>query len=112
MSKATNAKAKKELMGKVRRNLEPAEILQLTKMVELANARKFEADQIKVNTALVPRGQEVANEVEAVARLLENVKNQYVGQLLVACGYDAGQNCNINLSTGEIIVNKDEPKNG
>ena len=104
-------KAKKEMIKEVmKRNLTPEETLQLQEMIKLINARKFEAEQIKNNTALVPDGQKVAEQIEAIARLLDNVRNQYVSQKLVECGYGAGQKCNINLGSGEIILTPDESK--
>ena len=86
-----------------KRNLTPVEMMELQEMIRLSNSKRFEATQIKGNTALIPRGQEVAAEAEAVARLLENAKNQFVSQLLVQCGYPAGTKCSLNLTTGEIV---------
>lgn len=89
------------------RNLTASEVLELQEMQRLVNARNFEATQVKANTALVPRGQEVANELEAIVRLLENVKNQWVSQKLTECGYDPGAKCSINLATGEVVLTPD-----
>ena len=106
MTKMTETK--KERLGIVsplqpKRNLTPAEIMELQEMIRLSNAKNFEAKQIRGNTALIPRGQEVATETEAVARLLENAKNLFVSQLLKQCGYEEGTKCSLNLSSGEII---------
>ena len=92
----------------VKRNFSPAEIVQLQEMQRLVNGRKFEAAQIKSNTALIPRGKEIGEEIEAIARVLENVKNQYVGDTLLKCGYPSGTRCDINYSTGEVILHVDE----
>ena len=93
-----------------RRNFTPQETLELQEMQRAVNAKKFEAAQIKGNTALVPNGQRVAEESDAVARLLENVKNQYVSQKLVECGYPNDTKCSINLTDGTIVVNDTPPK--
>ena len=91
-----------------KRGLTAQEVLELQEIVRLVNARNFEATQIKANTALIPDGQKVAEQIEAIARLLENVKNQWVAQKLSECGYDAGTKCNINLSSGAIILTPEE----
>ena len=81
MAKASAARiAKKGKVATNRRNMSPQEVLELKIMNDLVTARKFEADQVAGNTALVPRGQDVAKELEAVARLLDNAKNMRVSQ--------------------------------
>lgn len=100
MPKASAARIAKKTGA--RRSMSPEEILQLKLMSDLVSQRKFEAAQVAGNTALVPRGQDVAKELEALARLLENAKNIWVSQTLVACGYPQGVKCNINLATGAI----------
>ena len=94
-----------------KRNFNPQELLELQELQRLVNARRFEAAQIKANTALVPRGKEIAEEIEAIARVMENSKNLYVAQKLVECGYESGTKCDINFNTGEVILHKDEPGN-
>ncbi len=89
---------------KPKRNFTPSETLELQEMHRLTSARKFEAAQIKGNTALVPRGKEIAEETEAIARLIENAKNLYVSQKLIECGYRPNDKCSINLTTGEITL--------
>lgn len=83
--------------------LSPQQVIELAEMIRIVNARQFEAKQIKGNTALVPRGQEIAKEIEAIAVLLENAKNLWVQQRLIERGYPHGTQCSINLSTGEIL---------
>lgn len=87
-----------------KRNFTPQETMELQEMMRVCNARRFEAAQIKGNTALVPRGKEICDEIEAIARLLENTKNYWVSQKLLECGYEANTKCSVNLSTGEIII--------
>lgn len=93
-----------------KRNLTPAETIELQEMIRLANGKNFEAKQIRGNTALLnttadpQRGVHLAEETEAIGRLLENAKNIYVSQLLKVCGYEDGTKCSINLSTGQILL--------
>lgn len=112
---STARKLKKGVLK--RRDLLPQEVLELQEMTRMTNARRFEATLVKGNSALVPRGQDVAAELEALARLLDNTKNQWVGAKLVECGYPANTRCDINLTTGAITITGEplvanEPGNG
>ena len=90
---------------KPRRNFTPEEALELQEMVRTVNAQNWKVMLMKGNTALIPDGQKVAATEEAIARLLENAKNQYVSLKLSECGYENGSKVSINLHTGEITVN-------
>lgn len=92
----------------IKRDLTPEETLEFQEILRIANGRTFEAAQVKGNTALIPRGQEVAAELDAIARLMVNAKNLWLSQKLLECGYADGTKCSINLSTGKITPN-DEP---
>jgi hypothetical protein len=96
--------------AKQKRNFTPQEVLELQEMHRAVASRFWEAAQLKGNTALVPRGQEVLAELEALARLGENAKNQWVANKLQDCGYEPGTKCSINLTTGEIVEEHDTPK--
>jgi hypothetical protein len=93
-----------------KRNFTQSELIELQELQRIVGARKFEAVHIKGNTALVPNGQRVAEEYEAIARLMENVKNGWVAQKLAECGYKENEQCSINLSTGEVTPNDPKPK--
>lgn len=120
MAKATKSPlTKKEIVQALKdkgvipvekRNFSPDEIVELQEMQRLVNSRRFEAAQVNGNTALIPDGQKVGEQLDAITRLLENVKNQYVSQKLVECGYGKDEKCNISLTTGEVIPLKDESK--
>lgn len=109
MSKITTTKRVRKGLVTAKRNLTPQECLQLQEMQRLVNSRKFEAAQVTANTALVADGQRVAQQLESIVALLDNAKNQWVAQTLLRCGYPEGAKCNINLSTGEIILTPHEP---
>lgn len=63
---------------------------------------KFKAALVKQNTALIPRGQEIAAELEAIAQLLENEKNGWILQKLAELGYPPKANVSIDIETGFI----------
>lgn len=89
-----------------KRNFNPTELVELQEMIRLVNGRKWEASQVKLNTAMIPDGQRVSLQFDAVVMVLEGAKNHYVAQKLLECGYPEGQKCEINLTTGEIILQK------
>ena len=106
MAKMTQSK--KERLGiippKVIRPLTKAELQELLALTNLVSTEKFKAFQISGNTALIPRGQEVAKEQDAIARLMENVKNSWTSSKLTECGVPKNQAVNINQETGEITL--------
>lgn len=104
LSKQDIAQALEEkgVMPTAKRNLTQQELTELQEMQRLVNQRKFEAIQIKANTALIPRGQEVAEELDAIARLLENTKDRWFSSKLIECGYAPGAQIALDLSTGEL----------
>lgn len=85
------------------------EAMELQEMQRMINGRKFEASQIGGNTALVPRGQEIAKELDAIVRLLENSKNLWISQKLKEHGYQLDEKCSVNLSTGEVMIEPPAP---
>lgn len=93
-----------------KRSFTQQELIELQELQRIVGARKFEAVHIKGNTALVPNGQRVAEEYEAIARLMENVKNNWVAAKLAECGYKENDRCSINLQTGEVTPNDTPPK--
>jgi hypothetical protein len=105
MTKASPRRiAKKGKIAVNKRSLSPEECLELQEMHRLARHKHFEAAQVKGNTALIPKGQEVAEQLEAIARLLENAKNMWVAQKLLECGYPEGTKCSINMTTGAVLL--------
>ena len=115
MTKMTDTK--KERLGiksplQAQRGLTPPELIELQELIRVANAKNYEANQIRGNTALLnttadpQRGVHLAEETEAIARILENAKNMYVSHVLQACGYEDGTKCSINLNTGAVVANE------
>ncbi len=95
---------RKWLLPPTKRNLLPTEALQVQHMQQAANNRRWEADVIKGNTALVPDGQKLAEQAEAIANLLEQSCQEFIANTLVKCGIAPGTKCSLNLTTGEIII--------
>lgn len=95
---------KKERLGikPAPRNLNEAELKEFLALIDMVAVEKFKTIQIQNNTALIPRGQEVAKEQEAVSRLLENVKDQWMSAKLNECGVEQGVRVSIDPKTGEI----------
>ncbi len=91
-----------------KRGFNPAEILELQEMMRLVNGKKWEVAQVRANTAMVPDGQRVAVQLDAIVQVLEGAKNAWVGQKLAECGYATGVKCDINFATGEIVSQKDQ----
>lgn len=87
-----------------RRNLTPAEALQFQDIHRLINARKFELAQIKGNTALIPDGQKLAEQLEGVVNVLDDAGKQWIALKLEECGYKNGTKCSVNLNTGEVLL--------
>lgn len=107
MSGSDRRKAiRKGFLPATKRNLLPAECAQLMEMNRAINTRRWEIAEIKGNTALVPNGQELVKQLEAVCNLLETSCLSITQTLLFKCGYPAGTKCDLNLSTGEIKVHE------
>lgn len=110
MSKMTHTK--KQRLGLVpppipKRHLTIPETMELRQRILLMNSRLYEAALIKANTALVPNGQEVAATFEAIGNLLQNDHNHWYSKKLLECGYSQGDNCNVNLDSGEITLRRE-----
>lgn len=78
------------------------DLRELEELNRIASAEKFKSIQIKGNTAMIPDGQKVSEQQEAIARLMENVKNNWVSSRLRELGCKEGTPQTIDLKTGEI----------
>lgn len=92
------------------RNLTAQELNELQELTRVASAEKWKAMQVKGNTALVPDGQKYSEQSEAVSRLLENIRNQWLSAKLAECGAVKDEEVSINLQTGEILPKVTEVK--
>lgn len=84
-----------------------AELIELNRLVA---SEKFKSIQIKGNTAMIPDGQKVSEQQEAVARLMENVKDNWLSSKLRELGIKEGKPVSIDLNTGKITENKEIKK--
>lgn len=110
MSQTTLRKVRRASKKITNRNLTPEEAQEGIEITRTINARRWEVAQIRGNTALVPNGQALADQLEAVVALLDDVWKQWIYRKLEACGYPNGTKCSVNLSTGEITT-QNEPGN-
>ncbi len=84
------------------RRLKAAELAEIQEMCRIVAHEKWKAMHIKGNTALLPNGQELSRQAEALTMLLENEKNLFVSEKLASLGYDAGTPVSLDLKTGDI----------
>ncbi len=115
---ATREGVKAGTIAPAKRNLNPEEILELQEIARIERTKAFEANQIRMNTAMLPsrggfwpfsRGKkEIVAEAEALAHLFKGIRIQWIRDRLPMCGYPADFLCEINFGTGEITAIKDE----
>jgi hypothetical protein len=102
MSKKTKNQEQEEIIAQVAQQLSESDRLEFEELHRIALSYSFIAGQIKGNTALIPEGQKVAEQYEAIARLMENSKNQWMGQKLASMGYPNTVKVSIDIKTGNI----------
>lgn len=100
-------RASKKRGAPVKRNLTPTETMQFQEMNRTINARQWELAQIKNNTALIPEGQALVAQLEAVYRVLDDAGRYWISGTLEKCGYVNGTKCSINLTTGVIELDNE-----
>ena len=86
-----------------RRNLNKSELKELLEMTRLVNNRMWETMLVAGNTALIPDGKALAEQMEALSKVLLNAKNNWMSQTLRLCGVPTGQSVNVNSETGEVV---------
>ncbi len=102
MTRKTQSQEQKEIVIQTPQQLSEADRAEFEELFRMATSYNFIASQIKGNTALVPEGQRVASEYEAIARLLENAKNQFIGQKLHKMGYPQTAQVKVDIKSGII----------
>jgi len=90
--------------------LNETDLKELEELNRISAAEKFKSIQIKGNTAMIPDGQKVSEQQDAIARLMENVKNNWVSSRLRELGCKQGEPMTIDLKTGEITEQKEQKK--
>lgn len=105
MTKATMSKLHRNgiATGKTR-DLNAQETLELLEMNRVASSRAWEASCAKANTALIPNGQAFAEQLEALSNILQVTIRDWTAKKLVECGFEPGAKCQINLTTGVILL--------
>jgi len=89
------------LFSKSTRAMSDFELTELRELHRIAALETFKLNCVKGNTAMVPGGQEWVKQQEAIVQLLENVKNERIGQILAGCGYPQGTPITVDLKTGK-----------
>jgi hypothetical protein len=107
MSKKTQNQQTKEEIANTPQQLSSEQMNELHEIKRIENMFKFVSELIKMNSALVPQGQEIAKQFECIGLLVTNNKNQYVADLLTAMGYAKDSKVNINTQTGVITPIKE-----
>ena len=108
MSKKTKSQEVKEIIAQTPQQLSEDDRLELEELHRIALSYSLVAGQIAGNTALIPNGQEVAKQFEAIARLMQNTKDQILRQKVANMGFPSGK-VTVNIKTGEITPLPDEP---
>ena len=85
---------------KEKRNLSPQELREYLQLVTISNTERWKAIQYTNNTALLPNGKELAKQQEAIANLLQNSMENWIGHTLQECGVPPRQAVNINSTNG------------
>lgn len=86
------------------RKLNPSELVEIQELHRIAAGERFKSLQIKGNTALIPDGQKLAEQSEALANLFENIKENTIARKLTELGYPPSTPTTIDLKTGEITI--------
>ena len=86
------------------RGMTPAELLELQDLHRIVRIERFKAEQVAGNTAVIPRGKELAAECEAVAQIFENFKQQWISDKLREMGFKPEDKVSIDLVTGRITL--------
>lgn len=85
------------------RKMTEMEVSELRELHKVVAIEQFKLATVKGNTALLPNGQAWVSQEEALITLLENAKNQRVGQVLASCGYPQGKPIKVDLQTGKVL---------
>lgn len=83
------------------------ELHEAQKINDIVVAEKWKLQHISANTMLIPGGQKFKEQQEAIVNLLEQKKNEHMGQLLAHLGYPSNTKASINLKTGDIKIIND-----
>jgi len=108
MAKKTNSQSVQEIIDAQVRILPKHLLTELQHRVQLTNEAWYVHKLVSTNTALVPNGQDVAKTLEAIARLLDNDKNQYVTVALKEAGYTYPENATVSIDPNGVITETTE----
>lgn len=89
------------------RGLTKQELIEIQELNRIAQAEAFKAGTFAANTALLnfkgaTPGKALAEQQNAIASMMERVKNEHVNAKLAQLGYPAGSPLALDLQTGRI----------
>ena len=86
------------------KKLTPEELRDAKELSRIADTFRFVAKTVANNTAVFPKGQKQAEvgRWNTIANLLEQSRNDFVGNCLIKAGVEASGKAQINWETGEI----------
>lgn len=89
------------------KNINKEELYELQEINRIIIGEKWKLLQIQENTALIPEGQKLKEQLEKVIEVLEKKKFEHIGQLLAHLGYPPKVEAMVNFKTGKITIVND-----
>jgi len=86
------------------KKLSKSDLVEFQALVRLVGQETFKYNQIRNNTALIPKGQVLAEQQFAILGVLQTAVQNYIGQLLSKYDCVKGVQYNINGETGVITT--------
>lgn len=78
------------------------ELMELRTLNTIATAERFKAEQAKANTALITGGQQFAVQLDGLARIMENYRNNWMAAKFTECGFPPGFLLSVDLKSGKL----------
>lgn len=79
--------------------IKPEELAQLKDQARVASYTSYLARMASLNTGFIPKGQQFAKQMEALAKIVERSKQEYVATIFDAMNI---KQADVNLETGEL----------
>jgi len=89
-------------MFTLNKKLNKVDLNEFQALVRLLGQKTFEYNQIRNNTALIPKGKALAEQEFAVLGVLQQAVQSWIGQILMKYDCVKGMQYNINGETGVI----------
>ena len=86
------------------KKLNKVDLNEFQALVRLLGQKTFEYNQIRNNTALIPKGKVLAEQEFAVLGVLQQAVQSWIGQILMKYNCVKGMQYNINGESGKITA--------